>query len=154
MMNPHASPEVTIRPVELADAAILATLMCQLGYETRAAEMEMRLHSILPDSRYRTFVAVVEGQVCGMIGTFCHHSYEHNDPSARILVLVVAEALRGRGVGRVLVRAAEADLAARNITRLALNTRLTRKEAHLFYERLRYEKNGFRFFKTLSPQAD
>jgi ribosomal protein S18 acetylase RimI-like enzyme len=57
-------------------------------------------------------------------------------------------------VGRALVRAAETDLAARNVTRLTINTRLTRKEAHLFYERLRYEKNGFRFFKNLPAQAD
>jgi GNAT superfamily N-acetyltransferase len=153
-MSLPAGSEVLIRPVELADAAVLAGLMSQLGYETRTAEMEMRLNSILPDSRYRSFVAVAEARICGMIGTFCYHSYEHNDPGARILVLVVAEEVRGRGVGRALVRAAEIDLAARNITRLSVDTRLTRKEAHLFYERLHFRKNGFRFFKTLAAQAD
>jgi GNAT superfamily N-acetyltransferase len=153
-MSNSAGMTVLIRPVELTDASALATLMCQLGYETRTAEMEMRLNTILPDSKYRTFVAVVEGRVCGMVGTFCHHSYEHNNPSARILALVVAEEMRGRGVGRALVRAAETDLAARNVIRLSVNTHLTRKEAHSFYERLRYEKTGFRFFKNLPAQAD
>jgi GNAT superfamily N-acetyltransferase len=153
-MSEPAKKDVLVRPVELADAAVLATLMCQLGYETRTAEMEMRLNSILPDSRYRTFVAVAEARVCGMIGTFCYQSYEHNNPGARILALVVAEDMRGRGVGMALVRAAEADLAARCITWLTVDTRLTRKEAHLFYERLRYEKNGFRYFKQLPAHAD
>jgi ribosomal protein S18 acetylase RimI-like enzyme len=89
-----------------------------------------------------------------MIGTFCHFTYEHNDPSARILALVVEAQARGRGVGRALIQAAEDDLAARNMMRLSVDTRLTRKEAHLFYERLGYEKNGFRFVKTLPVQAD
>ncbi|HEY2125455.1 MAG TPA: GNAT family N-acetyltransferase [Chthoniobacterales bacterium] len=145
---------VLIRAAEFSDAAILALLMSQLGYETRVAEMEMRLQSILLDSRYRTLVAVVDGRVCGMIGTFCHFTYEHNDPSARILALVVEAQARGRGVGRALIQAAEDDLAARNMMRLSVDTRLTRKEAHLFYERLGYEKNGFRFVKTLPVQAD
>ena len=153
-MSELANTDVLVRSVELADAPVLATLMCQLGYETRTAEMEMRLNSILADARYRTFVAIVDGRVGGMIGTFCHHSYEHNDPSARVLALVVAETMRGRGIGRALIRVAESDLASRNVTRLALNTRLTRNEAHLFYERLGYEKNGFRFFKNLPTQTD
>ena len=83
-----------------------------------------------------------------MVGTFCHFSYEHNDPSARIVALVVEVQCRGRGVGRALVQAAETDLAERSISRLTLNTRLTREEAHVFYKRLGYEKTGFRFGKT------
>ena len=145
---------VLIRLAEFSDAAVLATLMTQLGYETRAADMEMRLQAILPDARYRTLVAVADGRVCGMIGTVCHDTYEHNDPSARILALVVESHVRGRGVGRALVQAAETDLAERNMMRLSVNTRLTRPEAHLFYERLGYEKNGFRYVKTLPAQAD
>ena len=153
-MSEAADVGIRIRAAELADAAVLANLMDQLGYPTRTSEMEMRLSTILPDARYRTWVAVCQGKVCGMIGTFCHQVYEHNDPTARILALVVDQSVRGIGVGKALVAAAEADLADRNIIRLAVNTRLTRKEAHAFYERVGYEKNGFRYVKNLSPQID
>src|SRR5881392_3284118 len=101
--------DLTIRLAELSDAQAIASLMGELGYPTRAAEMQMRLEPILQDSRYRTFVAVRGGKVCGMIGTFCHHSYEHNNPSARIIALVVDEKMRRRGVGQSLVQAAETD---------------------------------------------
>jgi GNAT superfamily N-acetyltransferase len=116
--------------------------------------MEMRLKTILPDRRYQTWVAVREGKVAGMIGTFCYQGYEHNNPSAKILALVVDEAMRSVGVGKALIAAAEADLANQNITRLIVNTRLTREDAHAFYERVGYEKNGFRFVKTLRPEID
>ena len=60
----------------------------------------------------------------------------------------------GWGVGRALISAAENDFSDRNITRLAVNTRFTREEAHKFYESLGYTRNGFRFVKTLSALAD
>ncbi len=152
-MSDPAGDHVVIRSAKLTDAADLASLMVQLGYATTAAEMKMRLNSILPDSRYRTLVALVDDKICGMVGTFCHLSYEHNDLSARILALVVDAQMRSRGVGRALVQATETELAASNIARVSVNTRLTRHEAHLFYEQLRYEKNGFRYVKTLAPPA-
>jgi len=150
----EAANAILIRPAENSDAPMLAELMTQLGYPTRTAEMEMRLDTILKHPGYRTFVAVIDGRVSGMIGTAVMLSHEHNSPSGRILALVVSEKARGRGVGRALLAAAEADFAARNIRRLALNTRFHREEAHLFYEKLGYNKNGFRFVKELGPLAD
>jgi GNAT superfamily N-acetyltransferase len=144
----------TIRPAELSDAEAIASLMGELGYATRAAEMQMRLEPILQDSRYRTFVAVRTGKICGMIGTFCHHSYEHNNVGGRILALVVTEKMREQGIARALINAAETDFTQRNITRVAVNTRFTREDAHKFYESVGYERNGFRFVKTLSALAD
>jgi GNAT superfamily N-acetyltransferase len=144
----------TIRLAELSDAHAIASLMGELGYATRAAEMQMRLEPILQDPRYRTFVAVRTGKICGMIGTFCHHSYEHNNVGGRILALVVTEKMREQGIGRALINAAETDFTQRNITRVAVNTRFTRADAHQFYESVGYERNGFRFVKTLSALAD
>jgi GNAT superfamily N-acetyltransferase len=146
--------ELTIRPAELTDFQAIASLMGELGYPTRAAEMQMRLEPILQDSRYRTFVAVRDGKVCGMVGTFCYLSYEHNNVGGRILALVVSEKMRGRGIGRALIAAAEKDFTERNITRVAVNTRFTREDAHQFYESLGYTRNGFRFVKTLLAMAD
>jgi GNAT superfamily N-acetyltransferase len=149
-----ASIALGIRPAELSDASALAGLMCELGYETRVAEMEMRLDSILTDPRYKTFVAVNEGKICGMIGTVCDHSHVHNNVSGRIIALVVSKTKRRRGVARQLVAVAENDFAERNITRITLTTRFEREGAHQFYENLGYSRNGFRFIKNLPAAAD
>jgi len=138
-----------IRDAESGDAAALAVLMCELGYETKREEMESRLKSILCNPACRTFVAITDGLVCGMIGTFTYASYEHNDASGRILAMVTSSATRRRGIGRALIAAAEKDFAQRGIRRIALDTRLGRKDAHRFYESLGYERNGWRFVKQL-----
>lgn len=132
------------------DAAVLAQLMCELGYETTKSEMQMRMERIAADECYRTFVAVRDGKVCGMIGTFTCPSYEHNDPSGRILAVATLGTMRRRGIGRALIAIAEKDFAQRGIRRVALNTRLAREDAHKFYESLGYERNGWRFAKQLS----
>jgi GNAT superfamily N-acetyltransferase len=146
--------DLTIRQAEAADVEALARLMGELGYETRVSEMQMRLEAIAQDPRYRTFVAVKAGKVCGMIGTLANFSYEHNDPGGRILALIVSESERGTGVGKKLIAAAENDFAQRNVRRIAVNTHLRRKEAHEFYESVGYTKTGFRFVKTLGLSAD
>jgi GNAT superfamily N-acetyltransferase len=143
------SGEWWIRDAELNDAAELAVLMGELGYETRHTEMEARLKLILSNPAYKTFVAVMDGCVCGMIGTLTCPSYEHNDPGGRILALVTRSAARRRGIARALIATAERDFAKRGIMRVALNTQLTREDAHKFYKSLGYERNGWRFVKQL-----
>ena len=142
--------DLTIRVAEINDAAALAQLMCELGYETTKSEMQMRMEKIASDRCYRTFVAVLDGKVCGMIGTLACPSYEHNDPGGRILALATLVTMRRRGIGRALIATAENDFAQRGIRRIALNTRLAREDAHKFYESLGYERNGWRFVKQLS----
>ena len=144
---------LTIRNAKLTDAAALAQLMCELGYETTKSEMQMRMERIAADERFRTFVAVHDGKVCGMIGTVTSLSYEHNDSGGRILALATLSAMRRRGIGRALIATAEKDFAQRGISRLALNTSLVREDAHKFYDSLGYERNGFRFTKDLSTVA-
>ena len=146
--------DLMVREVEAADMEALADLMTQLGYETRASEMQMRMETILANKHYATFVAVSKGKVCGMIGTLTGYTYEHNSPSAKILALVVSDKMRGRGVGETLIAAAEKDLAQRNIRRVAVNARFERTRAHKFYEKLGYTKNGFRLVKELPMPAD
>ena len=138
-----------IRDAKLTDAPALAALMSELGYKTTPAEMRRRLKSILCDDNYRTLLAEVDGKVCGMIGALAHASYEHNDPSGRILALVTLSSARRRGIGRALIAATEKEFAQRTVTRVSLDTRLTRKDAHKFYESLGYEPNGWRFVKQL-----
>src|SRR5213593_2042496 len=66
-----------IREANSSDAVELAALMCDLGYQTKRAEMQMRLRSILKNPAYKTFVAEMNGALCGMIGTVSNASYLH-----------------------------------------------------------------------------
>lgn len=142
--------DLAIREGEPSDASEMAALICELGYETTPTEMEDRLRSILPDSAYKTYVAIIDGRICGMIGTLAQASYEHNDLSGRILALVTSDTTRRRGVGRALMAAAEENFARRGIRRIALDTRLTRADAHKFYQALGYERSGYRFVKDIA----
>jgi ribosomal protein S18 acetylase RimI-like enzyme len=150
---PEVDVDLTIRDAQPSDAAALAGLMGELGYQTSEAEMQSRLQKILPDPHFSTFVAVDRGRVRGMIGTIACHSFEHNDLGGRILALVVTRESRRSGVARRLIAAAEKDFAQRKITRVAVDTRFERKDAHAFYESLGYTSNGFRFVKNL-PAAN
>ena len=138
-----------IRDAKLSDAPELAALMCELDCETSNAEMHSRLQVILSDVSYSTIVAEVDNKVCGMIGTLTHASHEHNDPSGKIIALVVSKRQRRSGVGRALIAAAENDFASRRVTRVTLTTRFEREGAHRFYKALGYAKTGFRFAKNL-----
>ena len=142
---------LTIRDAELNDAPKLAALMIELGYKTTSSEMRERLKSILSDARYSTLVAENENEICGMIGTLTHVSHEHNNPSGKIIALVVSETGRRKGAGRALIAAAEKDFGRRNVTRVTLTTRFEREDAHRFYEALGYSRTGFRFAKNLAP---
>jgi len=90
-MSSEVDVHFTIRDAQPGDVAVLAQLLCELGYETTESEMEMRMERIATDERYRTFVAVRDGKVCGMIGTFAYYSVVHNDPCGRIVALVEEE---------------------------------------------------------------
>jgi ribosomal protein S18 acetylase RimI-like enzyme len=146
--------DLTIRQAQLGDAAVLAQLMCELGYETTTAEMSQRLKSILSDPRYSTIVAEIDDKLCGMIGTLTHVSHGHNDRSGKVIALVVSNKQRRSGVGRALITAAEKDFARKNVTRVTLMTRFERDEAHRFYEALGYDRTGLRFAKKLAPASE
>jgi ribosomal protein S18 acetylase RimI-like enzyme len=146
---PRQKNNFRIRNAKLTDAPELAALMRELGYQTTSDEMSERLRSILAERRYRTFVAEIDNKICGMIGTLTYPGYEHNDLSGRILALVTLSATRRRGIGRALIATAEKDFAQKGIRRVGLDTRLTREDAHKFYESLGYERNGWRFVKQL-----
>jgi hypothetical protein len=48
-MPPEGDVDLTIRRAQPGDAAVLAQLMCELGYETTKSEMQMRMERIAAD---------------------------------------------------------------------------------------------------------
>jgi GNAT superfamily N-acetyltransferase len=123
----------TIRPAAAGDAAAIAELAGQLGYPTTPGDAAARLGPILADRGQAFLVAEFAGAVVGWIHVTVTRLVE-SEPFAELGGFVVDEAHRGRGVGRLLMVAAEEWIRANDIPKLRIRTRSDRDGAHAFYE--------------------
>jgi len=144
---------LTIRDATQADAASIALLMSELGYPTAESDMRERLAAIEADGNHRTLVAQVAGAVVGVAGVGLARYYERTGTYGRLLVLAVREGHRRTGLGRALVKSAEAWAASRGARAMLVNTAHHRESAHLFYAGIGYASTGLRFVKELEPDA-
>ena len=140
----------TVRSANLQDSSRLAELCTQLGYPSTAGQLTRRLPVLLERGDHAILVAEVNGSVSGWVHVHVSPTLEM-DQIAELGGLVVDEAVRGQGVGKVLMGRAE-DWARRNgCHELWLRSNVTRKEAHRFYQALGYEiiKTSYTFRKHL-----
>ena len=138
-----------IRTAEPADAAVIAELLDQLGYPTTAAEVPERLRRIRGEGRGEVFVSVVAGEVGGLISVQVGPGLTRSEDAAYVSTLVVAEEIRGKGVGRELLEVAEDYARKHGCPRIVVATANHRSGAHAFYERLGWEWTGRRYGKLL-----
>jgi GNAT superfamily N-acetyltransferase len=132
------SQSFTIRPCEISDAASVAVLSEQLGYPVSAEEMEGRLRRLTLERDHSVLVACQsDGTVVGWIdvGVVFHLQ---SGAYCEIGGLVVAESVRGNGIGRELVVAAECWGAARGLRKVLVRSNAKRSDAHRFYLRENY----------------
>jgi GNAT superfamily N-acetyltransferase len=141
--------DIRIRPPAEADVPALAALMAELGHPATLEQVRARLARITGNDDYATRVAEVHGQVVGMIGLQRGWAYEHDRPFVRILALVVGEGMRGRGVGARLVEEADGWADDRGAYAVHLTTSLHRSDAHRFYERVGFERTGWRYVRRM-----
>jgi GNAT superfamily N-acetyltransferase len=139
----------TIRDAAAADAAAMAALLTQLGYPSDPDAVEGRLERLRVVGD-RVVVAELDGAVVGLAHLQVTPAIERDRPAARLGALVVDEQQRGRGVGRALVEAVEAEARLRGCEVLYPTTAERRDDAHGFYERLGLEHTGRRYGRTLS----
>jgi GNAT superfamily N-acetyltransferase len=130
------------------DAAVIARLFCELGHPATEEQVAARLEGFIQLGQ-EALVAELDGEVVGVTALSIMHALHRPAPVGRMSVLVVSEAMRGRGIGRALVAAAEARLAERGCGLVEVTSNMRRAEAHQFYEGLGYERTSYRFFKTL-----
>jgi GNAT superfamily N-acetyltransferase len=133
---------MNIREATLTDAAALAALSIQLGYPSTPEEMVERLTML--GSRSGNGVLVAENE-SGVVG-WLHVStmlFLESPPFAEVLGLIVDEAHRGKGTGKLLLNAAARWAAEHGYDKLRVRSNVIREDAHRFYER-----EGFRRVKT------
>lgn len=128
----------TIRPADMSDAPPIATLLSELGYPAGTDDVAVRLGYWLEDAQSRLLVAEVNGHISGVAAMHAIPLLEHTGRRARLVALVVRDALRAQGVGRALVKAAEQaarDLSCRD---MEITSARDRAVAQRFYARLGY----------------
>jgi N-acetylglutamate synthase-like GNAT family acetyltransferase len=135
--------KVLIRNAVSGDGPALARLIGQLGYEVTLAEVTERLADMARDGRV-VLVAQLDGAVVGCLSTSMMRVLHRPAPVGRISMMVVDEAVRGRGIGAGLVRAAERTLTRAGCQLVEVTSNLQRTDAHRFYERLGYERTSVR----------
>lgn len=140
---------LSIREAALDDSNAIAALMTQLGYQTGEETMARRLHVILQARDYQTYVAIHKGQVVGLVGTRTGYLYEDDGVYGQIMVLVVDETLRRKGIGEALMQQAESVLREASAATIVITTGNHRSGAHALYEELGYEPTGRRYKKSL-----
>jgi ribosomal protein S18 acetylase RimI-like enzyme len=137
----------------MTDSEQVALLVTSLGYPSSAGQMSGRLEAILIDEDYATLVACDGEQIVGFIGTRVGRFYEGDGHYGQIMALAVSTAHQRRGIGRMLIEAAESILVARGARVLVVTSGNQRAGGHAFYERNGYEFTGRRFNKTVRTSA-
>ena len=101
--------------------------------------------------QYGVYVAELPGgQIGGWIGLHVFRSVEQ-DSCAEISGLIVDQQIRSRGIGKVLLNAAEEWARSQGCSAISVHSNVTRERAHQFYTRNGYQniKTQRYLFKTL-----
>jgi GNAT superfamily N-acetyltransferase len=128
---------VEVAAAEPADAGELARLSTQLGYPMTEAEALERLGMLRGHPDHLLLVARRDGRAAGWLQVSRTRIFETPD-SAEIAGLVVDEAERGRGIGPMLLRAAEEWARRSGCAALRVRSNVVRERAHGFYRREGY----------------
>ena len=141
-------PEPVVREARPRDAKDLTALITYLGHPIDEKAVRKNL-SKLARLGELPLVATLDRTVVGLCGIHTTVTVHRDYPLGRITILVVAQELQGRGIGRLLVEAAEERLRKLGCKMLEVTSNDRRGEAHAFYRHLGYERTSVRFFKTL-----
>jgi GNAT superfamily N-acetyltransferase len=132
-----------VRSAQPSDCEAMADMARQLGYECTGEEVRKRLKDMQDANQYAVFVAELPGgQIGGWIGAFLFRSIE-TASCVEINGLVVDESIRSRGIGKVLLSAAEEWARSISFDVISVHSNVTRDRAHRFYLR-----NGYAHVKT------
>ncbi len=129
---------VTVRPATADDAERLASLLTDEGYPAGTSDLAARIE------RYahlgsQVIVAEAGGEVVGFITVLVLPRFEVDALFARITSLVVDAGVRERGIGHLLMQAAEEQAKAAGAAWLEVTAGHHRPDARRLFESLGYD---------------
>ena len=142
--------DVTIRPATMDDLPGVCSLLEQLWpnkKSNRDALSQVFARALYSGEDY--LCAELDGRIAGFCATMYVNSLWQESRIAYVLVLVVDENLRSRGIGTKLLDVCGERARHAGCTKLELDCGFHRERAHQFYERVGLAKRAFLFSKDL-----
>ena len=146
--KPKPPPKPQLRHAKPADAKAVAALIALLDHKIDEKTVRENV-AALTKLGEPPLVATLDKKVLGLCGVHRMIVPHRPAPVGRITILAVAENARRKGIGRMLLAAAEEWMrkVGCRIAEVTSNDRLT--AAHSFYRHLGYERTSIRFKKDL-----
>jgi len=140
---------VTFRHATLADAEPIASLLTELGYASKAADVVDRVQRSLDSRTSWLLLAQLENEVTGMIAAELVPYFPHGSTVCRVTALVVTARHRRQALGEKLLAQATEFAREHGCSGIELTSARHRLDAHRFYERLGFSRASLRFFRPL-----
>jgi predicted N-acetyltransferase YhbS len=143
----RASPDITIRPLKPDDIGAVMQLHRELGwnpaFKADGSSVRQRLEALTTEENALLLVAELKRQVVGYIHGEIVTYLLFAGREMLVSELFVMEATRGRGVGKALLGAIEAEAIRRKCFRISvLNSRERESYKRGFYPALGYEERS------------
>jgi GNAT superfamily N-acetyltransferase len=138
-----------IREATPEDGFGLSELLGTLGYPCPPEEASQRVLDLRGDENQSLLVADEHGGLLGMVCCDLSYYLPLGAVTCRITALAVDPKAQRRGVGRLLLREAEALARDAGAVRIELTSAGHREDAHAFYRACSYQDGALRFVKRL-----
>ena len=142
--------DITIRAIEEKDFLDILSLGnneldCKHNYE----DITTHYLRVKDDNRYKTFVALLDGEVVGFISSVWSYEIGRELGFMHIVGLAVKSDMQNKGIGTKLIKHIEKYAKEKGITSIILNSGVQRTNAHAFYKSKGYDNRSWCFNKKL-----
>ena len=140
---------VLLRSPTEADAKHVASLLAELGYPSKEADVRDRLRRSLHRQSSCFLLAQFANEVIGLVSAELVPYFPTGSTICRVTALVVSTHHRGRRVGEKLVAGAVDFARQHHCSGIEITSAEHRLDAHRFYQRLGFSRTSSRFFQAL-----
>jgi len=141
--------KISVAVAKSEDANRVADLLRQMGYVVSESDTAKRIKEY-EQPNYQLLLAKTEEITVGFIALHFYDVLHLPAPEGRISSFCVDEKVRGKGIGKVLLTAAEEYFKENGCYKIVLNSNLKRPETHQFYLNRGYQFTSKHFAKFLA----
>jgi (aminoalkyl)phosphonate N-acetyltransferase len=139
-----------VRPATIDDLESTYRLINDLeGFAMDRSSFKYIYCKNLLDPNVHYLVAEKDTTIVGFISLHVQHILHHAKPTCELQELNINPDSRGSGIGSLLMNEAEKIARALDLEEIELTTRIYRKKAQAFYQKLGYEHTHNKFVKRL-----